>query len=169
MEHARQPRWLAALAWIVVVSTVVSVGIAAERAHAGAEGPKEASQPATLACTGRPLPLAAPGLDGLAVTCGVTGAGSADTSFRLVAALTAQSGETRTVDPLCEGKLQEGAGTCRGNVIAPVPYWTGSLIVTGTVQPSGSMLGPAPITRIPQPGSLTPRGFLPVVAKRGAP
>src|SRR5205814_2002041 len=70
-----------------------------------------------LACRGARLAVGAPDIQGLSLTCTVTGADSLETSFEAVATLVGSTGERTAISPLCSGPVRGGRGQCSGTAV----------------------------------------------------
>jgi hypothetical protein len=75
------------------------------------------------------------------LTCTVSGAASSDTSFTLHYAIK-HNGSSRPFDATCDGKLQNGTGTCTQTYALVVPFDDGSATVSGELLPSHESVGP---------------------------
>jgi hypothetical protein len=103
----------------------------------------------SLACGVRPLP---PGTDAgsrATFTCWVNGAPEGDTSFTLEAVRLGGNGELLgAIGTICgDTALANGQGTCTGTLVDPSgAVLIGGLVVRGTLQPSGTQLGPVHVS-----------------------
>jgi hypothetical protein len=128
-----------------------------------AQAPVESSP--TLQCLGHSLPLLAPAVTGVAVTCTVAGTAPDETAFRLSATLDSRRGGEESEEflgPFCADVLQDGRGQCSGILTQQVSLPPGRVVMTGILLPTSRPLGPTTIVledRAQRPGAaaLPPR------------
>jgi len=90
-----------------------------------------------LDCSGRSLRIMAPNMDGLGITCTVSGA-DGDDSF--VVGVHEPDGVTFT--ELCQAPLASGTGSCSGPLVRPTEVWQAGLSVSAELASSGTTIGP---------------------------
>ncbi|MFI5271987.1 MAG: hypothetical protein ACHQ4H_03010 [Ktedonobacterales bacterium] len=77
-----------------------------------------------------------------ALTCSVTGANHADTSFAVKYKLYTTDGATNRFLLVCSGALRHGTGSCVRPFYVPFPFAPSESWAAGTALPSGNTLGP---------------------------
>ncbi|HLY31825.1 MAG TPA: hypothetical protein VKQ36_12420 [Ktedonobacterales bacterium] len=99
------------------------------------------SQPLTLNCvsTQTPHPIDTVSVE---VTCTVTNAPSAATSFILNYAVVGAGGQSHPLSPTCQAPIQHGTGVCAKTYDLPFPLANGKFVVTGSLLPTHQALGP---------------------------
>jgi hypothetical protein len=92
------------------------------------------------------------------ITCQVAGAVASDTRFSVRAALAQADAEAdaagvapASIDPLCTAPITNGVGTCAGILRDLASFMGGRVILTATLEPSGTLLRIAPPSPQPAP------------------
>jgi hypothetical protein len=109
-----------------------------------------------LDCSGRSLRVMAPNMDGLGITCTVSGA-DVDDSF--VVGVHEPDGVTFT--ELCQAPLASGTGTCSAPLIRPTEVWQAGVSVLAELPSSGTTIGPVLFGGLPVQSSINPLPPLP--------
>ncbi|MEO7000536.1 MAG: hypothetical protein ABI068_01870 [Ktedonobacterales bacterium] len=81
------------------------------------------------------------------LTCAVSGAASAETSFTLSYTATNANGQKRSFDATCDGQLHNGEGNCTRTYALVVPFTATSSTVVGKLLPDNRTLGPVTPTK----------------------
>jgi hypothetical protein len=120
--------------------------------------PAQVDNPATpvLDCSGRSLRIMAPNMDGLGITCTVSGA-DGDDSF--VVGVHEPDGVTFT--ELCQAPLTSGTGICSAPLIRPTEVWQAGVTVIAELPSSGTTIGPVLFGGVPVQTSINPLPPLP--------
>lgn len=102
-----------------------------------------------LACGVQPTRFSGGGSSSAVFTCWVAGAPASDTTFSVQAMRIVDEAEnTRPLGPICDqGTLTDGSGVCSGTITDPsgAPL-VGGVLIGATLQPSGTEVGPVPIS-----------------------
>jgi hypothetical protein len=156
MQRARVvPRFALAVAIAAVALVETVMTSTAYDGSAGEADPSDATPPSPVAgdldlsCGVWPASNAPNGSSRATFTCWVNGAPAGDTSFTLQALRIAEDGSTtEPIGPVCgQGTLVDGRGVCTGTLTDPSGgLLIGGLLIVGTLQPSGTPLGPIPVS-----------------------